>query len=230
MSEHDLYDHVVYRCVVGSHAHGLATASSDVDRRGVYLPPAELHWSLAGVPEQLERRETDEVYWELRKFVALALKANPNVLEALYTPLVERSSPVADELRAMRGAFLSKRVYETYSGYARSQFRRMQHDLRARGAVNWKHPMHLVRLLLAAVTTLREGHVPVAVDARYRHRLLAIKRGEVPWVEVDAWRLALHEEVDDAYASTALPDEPDRARADAFLVRARRAQVHDAAA
>jgi hypothetical protein len=44
--------------------HGLADSESDVDRRGIYLPPANVHWSLYGVPEQLENHETQEAYWE----------------------------------------------------------------------------------------------------------------------------------------------------------------------
>src|SRR5262245_34567266 len=44
---------IIYRCIVGSQAFGLSDANSDVDRRGIYLPPAELHWSLYGVPEQI---------------------------------------------------------------------------------------------------------------------------------------------------------------------------------
>ena len=47
----------------------------------------------------------------MRKFVVLALKANPNILECLFTPLVEHASPVAERLLAMRGSFLSKHVY-----------------------------------------------------------------------------------------------------------------------
>ena len=81
LAERRLTDYVVYRCVVGSRAYGLETEASDVDRRGVYLPPASLHWSLAGVPEQLEDPATQECYWEMQKFLVLALKANPNVLE-----------------------------------------------------------------------------------------------------------------------------------------------------
>jgi hypothetical protein len=95
LGEYNLYEHVIYRCVVGSHAYGLANEASDVDHRGIYLPPAELHWSLFGVPEQLEDKATDEVYWEFQKFVTLALKANPNILDCLYTPLIEHASPIA---------------------------------------------------------------------------------------------------------------------------------------
>ena len=38
-----LYRFVLYRCVTGSTAYGLDQEGSDVDRRGFYLPPADLH-------------------------------------------------------------------------------------------------------------------------------------------------------------------------------------------
>src|SRR5262249_54768179 len=117
----DLYQRVIYRCVIGSQAYGLADAGSDVDRRGIYLPAADLHWSLYGVPEQLENHDTQEAYWELQKFLVLALKANPNVLECLYTPLVEKATPLAKELLGMKSIFLSRLVYQTYNGYVLSQ-------------------------------------------------------------------------------------------------------------
>jgi hypothetical protein len=126
----DLYERIIYRCVIGSQAYGLAGDDSDVDRRGIYLPPAELHWSLYGVPEQLENHETQEAYWEIQKFLILALKSNPNVLECLYSPLVEYKTPLAEELLQMRQSFLSRLVYQTYNGYVMSQFKKMQTDIR----------------------------------------------------------------------------------------------------
>ncbi|HEX9935892.1 MAG TPA: nucleotidyltransferase domain-containing protein [Longimicrobium sp.] len=221
LREHDLYEHVVFRCIVGSRAYGLSHQGSDVDVRGIYLPPAELHWSLYGVPEQLEDRDAEVVFWEMQKFVVLALKANPNILECLYTPLVEHAGPVARELLSERHRFLSRVVYQTYNGYVMSQFKRLEQDFRTTGAPKWKHAMHLIRLLLAGVTTLRDGHVPVDVG-EHRDALLTIKRAEMPWEEVNAWRLALHREFDAAYQSTSLPDRPDYAWANDYLVRARR--------
>ena len=81
--------------------------------------------------------------------------------------------------------------------------------------------MHLIRLLLAGVMTLREGVVPVRVE-EHRARLLAIRRGELPWAEIDAWRLRLHREFDAAFAATRLPERPDYERADAYLIAVRR--------
>jgi alkylated DNA nucleotide flippase Atl1 len=44
--DQDLMQFVIYRCITGSRAYGLDTDESDTDRRGIYLPPAERHWSL----------------------------------------------------------------------------------------------------------------------------------------------------------------------------------------
>lgn len=224
LGECGLFDHVIYRCVIGSRAYGLENNESDTDQRGVYLPPADLHWSLGGLPEQLENDETQECYWELQKFLTLALKANPNVLECLYTPLVEMATPLAREMLDLRPAFLSRLIYQTYNGYVLSQFKKLEADLRNRGAIKWKHAMHLIRLLLAGVAALREGVVPVRVEA-HRDKLLAIRRGETPWAEVNAWRLELHRQFEQAFAETKLPERPDYEKANAFLIKARRSMV-----
>lgn len=224
LMEYDLYQHVIYRCVVGSRAYGLEGTESDTDRRGVYLPPADMHWSLYGVPEQLEDDATQETYWEMQKFLTLALKANPNVLECLYTPIVEFASPLAQEMLAMRQRFLSKMVYQTYNGYVMSQFKKLQADIRNHAQVKWKHVMHLIRLLLSGVTVLKEGFVPVRVE-QYRDRLLALRRGEVPFEEVEKWRLELHRDFDQAVESSPLPDRPDYESANALLLKARRSVI-----
>ena len=109
-----LEPYVVYDATVGSRAYGLERDGSDVDVRGVYLPPADLHWSLDGVPEQIEDPDADRVYWEYEKFVRLALKSNPNILEVLWTPLVNRMTAEGEHLREERRIFVSKQAYQTY--------------------------------------------------------------------------------------------------------------------
>jgi predicted nucleotidyltransferase len=169
----------------------------------------------------LESDATQEAYWELQKFLVLAVKANPNVLECLYSPIVETATPLARELLEMKAIFLSRLVYQTYNGYVMSQFKKMQTDIRNQGRVKWKHVMHLIRLLLSGITVLREGFVPVRV-AEHRERLLDIKAGDMSWAEVEAWRLALHQEFEQAFEQTQLPERPDYERANAFLIKARR--------
>jgi predicted nucleotidyltransferase len=220
----ELYDFVIYRCIVGSRAFGLDDENSDTDLRGIYLPPAEIHWSLYGVPEQLENKENEECYWELQKFLMLALKANPNILECLYTPLVEYKNEIAEELLAMRSIFLSKLVYLTYNGYVMSQFKKLEQDLRANGAIKWKHAMHLIRLLFQGIGILRESDLTVRVEAN-RQTLLSIKRGETDWRAVNELRLNLHKEFERAFAETSLPERPNYEKANEFLIKARRSSV-----
>lgn len=220
-----LYDRVIFRCVIGSRAYGLEGDESDTDRRGVYLPSAEMHWSLYGVPEQLENEATQECYWELQKFLLLALKANPNVLECLYSPIVEKVTSLGQELLQLRESFLSKLVFQTYSGYVASQFKKMQADIRNHGKVKWKHVMHLIRLLMSGITVLKEKQVMVEVG-EHRERLLAIKRGEVPFEETNQWRKELQREFEGAFERTDLPERPDYERINEFLIRARRLAVH----
>jgi predicted nucleotidyltransferase len=220
----DLNEYIIYRCVVGSRAFGLAEDASDFDRRGIFLPPAHLQWSLFGLPEQIENQETQECYWEIEKFLLLALKANPNILECLYTPSVELATPLAEELLSMRSIFLSQLIYQTYNGYVMSQFKKLSGDLRNKGAIRWKHAMHLIRLLVSGITILREGFVPLRIE-EHRDRLLEIRRGNVAWEDINAWRLRLHKEFDTAFAATRLPEYPDYERANEFLLKARRSMV-----
>lgn len=91
-------DHTVYQCVMGSRAFGLATEASDTDRRGVYLAPTPLFWRFEKPPTHVEGPRDEEFSWELERFCELALRANPNILECLHSPLVERLSPVGEEL------------------------------------------------------------------------------------------------------------------------------------
>jgi len=46
-------------------------------------------------------------YWELQKFLTMALKANPNILECLYSPLPEKQTALAMELVEIRDRLLA---------------------------------------------------------------------------------------------------------------------------
>ncbi len=225
-TDEDLRPWIVYRCQVGSHAFGLAGADSDDDLRGIYLPPARLHWSLFKLPEQLESADEtkDEVYWELDKFLKLALKANPNVLETLWTPRVLHAGEVAVRLREMRDVFLTRYLYQTYSGYVLSQFRRMANAHAKTGKYKAKHAMHLIRLLYSGIEALRSGQIRIDVG-EHRDELLAVKAGALSFEQARDRALALDREFQEAFRRTTLPEQPDYRRVDEFLVWARRRMV-----
>jgi hypothetical protein len=222
----DLRRFVVYRVAVGSRAFGLAVETSDEDRRGVYLPPAELTWSLFRPPEQIEYQSegVEEVDWELEKFLRLALQANPNLLETLWSPLVLHADEIGQELRQMRDAFLSKHLYKTYSGYVLSQFRLMRRIHAQKGTYKAKHAMHLIRLLYSGIHALKTGEILVDVG-EHREELLRIRGGTLTFDEVQRRALELDREFQAAFPATRLPDQPDYQRVNRFLVRARRRMV-----
>ncbi|GLZ13412.1 nucleotidyltransferase [Actinomadura sp. NBRC 104425] len=217
-------DHTILSVVVGSRAYGLAVDGSDVDRRGVYVAPTPLFWRFDKPPTHVDGPGPEQFSWELERFCLLALDANPTVLECLWSPLVERVTPVGEELRGLRDAFLSLRAHRTFLRYAESQFRKLEGDLRNRGEPRWKHVMHLLRLLISGRHLVRHGE-PLVDVGEYRAALLAVRRGEMPWDDIAAWRAELAADMDQALAGTPLPAEPDRARIEKFLLSVRRREV-----
>ncbi|MFD3518303.1 DNA polymerase beta superfamily protein [Streptomyces sp. NPDC058657] len=216
-----LHDHTVYACVMGSRAFGLATEESDTDLRGVFVAPTPLFWRFDKPPTHLEGPAPEQFSWELERFCGLALRANPNILEVLHSPLPLHADHRGEELLSLRGAFLSRQVHTTFVGYAQSQRRKIGADVRQYGAPRWKHAMHLLRLLSSCLFLLRTGELVLDVgDAR--ESLLAVKRGEVPWPEVERRLSGLIAAASEAAPASPLPPLPDHARVEDFLIRTRR--------
>lgn len=68
----------------GSHAYGLATPESDLDLKGMTIPPREYFHGFSNVFEQAESKEPDMVVYDIRKFFKLAAECNPNIIEVLW--------------------------------------------------------------------------------------------------------------------------------------------------
>lgn len=106
----------------GSHAAGVALASSDVDLRGVAIAPRS---SYLGFAHKFERFVTDAPDCEvsdLRIFMHEACEGHPNALQVLFChdDDVVLKSPVGDFLRTIREWFLSTRMLKPYLGYVKS--------------------------------------------------------------------------------------------------------------
>ncbi|CAM5561272.1 nucleotidyltransferase [Streptomyces spiroverticillatus] len=214
-------DHTIYSCVMGSRAFGLATKDSDTDVRGVFLAPTPLFWHFTKPPTHVDGPAEEQFSWELERFCDLALRANPNILECLHSPLPLHTDARGEELLSLRGSFLSRQVHQTFVGYAQSQRRKVDADVRQYGAPRWKHAMHLLRLLTSCLDLLRTGELVVDVgDARESY--LAVKRGEVPWPTIEKRLADLVEQSSAALSTSPLPPLPDHARVEDFLIRTRR--------
>ncbi|MGL5891581.1 MAG: nucleotidyltransferase domain-containing protein [Bacteroidia bacterium] len=110
-------------CISGSKAYGLHTPQSDTDMKGVFLLPKRAYYGLE-YTEQVNNETNDEVYYEMRRFVDLLVKNNPNILELLNTPedCIIYRHPIMDLLKPE--LFLSKLCKQTFAGYAQSQIKK----------------------------------------------------------------------------------------------------------
>lgn len=125
MTIQDLKDKnlIIFECLSGSHAYGLQTEHSDVDIKGVFVMPEEQFLGLDYV-EQVNDEKNDTVYYELKRFMQLLAKNNPNILELLYSPddCVRFMHPVFAPLRERN--FLTRLCEHTFGGYAMTQVKK----------------------------------------------------------------------------------------------------------
>jgi predicted nucleotidyltransferase len=149
----DVSERAIFVTLAGSQAHGTAREGSDVDLRGVCVAPLEQRVSLFETFEQSEaplsgplqevvlarlqshptaaaglRCRTETVIFELGKFLTLCAAGNPNALEILFAD--ERDWLFATaawrRLYSERAQFLTRKVQQTYLGYALAQLKRIR--------------------------------------------------------------------------------------------------------
>ncbi|MFF4147236.1 DNA polymerase beta superfamily protein [Streptomyces sp. NPDC001698] len=215
-------DRLLFATVSGAHLYGFPSQDSDLDLRGVHLLPAT---DLVGLREPEETRsrtwvrlevEMDLVTHDLRKFVRLMLRRNGYVLEQLLSPLVVHTTDAHRELTAFVPGVLTSHHAHHYRGFAGTQWRLFEKT----GEL--KPLLYTFRVLLTGIHLMRSGevqaHLPTLVgelDAPgYLPELVAAKAErehgtavvDHPRVAADVQRL--HAVLDEAQASSALPETP----------------------
>lgn len=144
----DMRQNLIFLALGGSQAYGLATEKSDLDLKGIAIPPKPV---LFGAYQDFEQAENDptlieflndedraivarcgkkpeSAVYSLRKFFRLAADCNPNIIECLWVDERDirlKRAPFAEALLKNRGLFLSKKAKFTFSGYAFSQIKRI---------------------------------------------------------------------------------------------------------
>jgi uncharacterized protein len=111
---------IIFECISGSRAYGTSHPASDTDLRGVFVLPEADFFGLNYV-EQVNNPTNDVTFYELRRFVELVAKNNPNVLELLNMPpdCIVYQHPLFAQLRPE--LFLSRLCRFTFASYAYSQ-------------------------------------------------------------------------------------------------------------
>jgi predicted nucleotidyltransferase len=141
----------IFLTLAGSHAHGTARKDSDVDLRGVAIAPLPVKFSYMQTFEQyegpmstgmsqliksasedmhlsLDSNKVEVVIFDIVKFFRLCAAANPNALEILFADPSAWlfDSPAWRMVFDRRYLFLSRKVCETYVGYALAQLKRIK--------------------------------------------------------------------------------------------------------
>jgi hypothetical protein len=115
---------------VGSRAWGLADEGSDTDLRGVFALPFSWASGLVDPPHTLTSADGSVTYWEHRKAVHQAVRADPNTLELLFVPTARALDPIGEWLLEARDAFVSADLFGSFGRYAVSQLGKLARSAR----------------------------------------------------------------------------------------------------
>jgi len=133
----------ILECVVGSTAYGFATKDSDIDIKGITIPPLNYLLGLDTF-EQQQYPGIDKEIYSLKKFVNLAAQCNPNIIEIICMPEIHILHRDKYGVMLMENAdlFISKAARHRFSGYAFAQLKRIKrHKAWIDGAPDRPNPM-----------------------------------------------------------------------------------------
>ncbi len=216
---------LLFATVSGAHLYGFPSPDSDLDLRGVHLLPAREVVGLDAGRETIERSgihaglELDLVTHDARKFFLLLLKKNGHVLEQLHSPLVVRTTPEHDELKAIARDCVTRHHVHHYQGFAHTQWGRFEKERPRRV----KPLLYVYRVLLTGIHLMRTGEVEANllrlnqtfrlpyVEELVARKLAGAERGTLPDADLDFHRaefLRHRAELDAASAASPLPERP----------------------
>lgn len=227
----------------GSQAHGTwrpptdPTSIDDIDIMAVIVHPKEAYLGF-GRQETYERKETDPstgilwdiVVYDLRHFVRLLVKQNPNVLSMLWLRPNDyaKITTAGQALIYNRGIFISKEAHKSFTGYAYSQLHKMTNNacegymgakrkkLVEKFGFDVKNASHLIRLLKMNIEYLSTGQLNVMrEDNTY---LVDIKQGKYSLDEIKSESDRLFRLSEEALIRSSLPDRVDVEKAENLLV------------
>ena len=116
-------DLLLFEAVSGSRSFGTDHEQSDVDLRGIFVAPFSYLGGLEMI-DQVSDEKSDEVYYEVGRFISLLLANNPNIVELLFSPesCIRHRHPAFDLIRPE--LFLSKLCRQTFGNYAMGQIKK----------------------------------------------------------------------------------------------------------
>lgn len=230
---------LLFMTVSGSHIYGFPSPDSDWDLRGVHVLPVREVVGLETGPETVEQStvyeglEMDLVTHDAAKFFNLVLRRNGYVLEQIYSPLVLRTSPEHQELKALANACITRHHAHHYLGFADTQWRLFEKENPRRV----KPLLYVYRVLLTGLHLMRTGRVEsnlLTLNEHHRlpyvpelvqRKLTGPEKGALPDADFAFHEREFHrlrDELEHARDTSTLPTEPSgRAGLHDLLVRLR---------
>lgn len=218
-------------CYRGSIAHNMHCPDPDsIDDIDLLVCTIGKLSSYLGIKNSYERGKElkegryDVVVYDLRHFINLLAKGNPNVMATLwmYPEYYLKLTPLMQRLIDNRGLFVGKHIYDSFVGYAKSQMHKMKgaHDnveyLGYMGAkrkalfdkygYDCKNAAHLIRLLRMCCEFLDTGEM--IVNRPDKDELLNIKNGGWGIDQVFTEAKRLFQLAEEKLQSSTLPDGP----------------------
>ena len=152
---------LIFATISGAHLYGFPSPDSDYDLRGCHVLPVSEVVGLDGGPETIASSkdeaglELDLVTHDARKFFGMLLRKNGYVLEQLYSPLVVRTTPEHEELKAVARGCVTRHHSHHYFGFAETQWRLFEKESPRRV----KPLLYVYRVLLTGIHLMRTGEV-----------------------------------------------------------------------
>lgn len=195
----------------GSRAYGTSRADSDLDLRGVCVPPKQyfLGWLDRFGFEQFESKsDPDVTIYEVRKFFMLATNCNPSMIETLFTDVSDHLvvTPAGQKILDIRNSFLSLKIKDTFFKFAESQFKTIEHKLDG-NKYNTKAALHFVRLMrMCEEILLGRGVIVKRPDAE---ELLSIRSNAWSFNKLVDFYKEMTDKITIAAEKSLLPVSPD---------------------
>jgi hypothetical protein len=209
---------LVLQGVGGSHAAGLATATSDTDTFQVYVQPLPFYLGAKmsnDRPAQKVDSGQDVTAYEFRHFVGQCAKGNPTPLRLLYLNKYDHLSGAGARLVDNRKLFLSKACVAPFLGAAHSYMQRAKNvnpnvtSVRPMTIDAGKDASNAMLLVWQLWDVLQYGHLPIKMHDYVTDYLREVRAGKHTWEAIDKQYNFMLDWARTLETSTTLPDQPD---------------------
>ena len=234
----------IFRCVVGSTAYGLSLGNSgDRDEVGVCIEPLEAnlgfhefdHYEYRTAVERegvkdapSQAGDLDLKIYPLKKFLKLALKGNPSVVEILFIREAIVRTALGTRLQELAPHIVSKQAGKAFLGYMQAQRERLTGDrgqkrvkrpeLEEKYVYDTKYAMHIMRLGFEGVELLSTGKITLPFVGERRDICLQVRGGTCTLQEVLNWSNGLEAQLEQLLVSSPLPDHPNESLVEDWMI------------